>query len=274
MFKTILENVKVKAPFVHSITNYVTVNDCANMILACGASPIMADDIHEVEEITSLCNSLVVNLGTLNERTIESMIAAGKKANELNHPVILDPVGAGASKLRTATAMKLLQEIKVDVIRGNASEIKCISQGTASTKGVDAGQEDKITEDNLEAAVTSAKQLAERTKAIIVITGVIDIVTDAGRAYILRNGTPVMSRITGTGCMLSAVIGAVCAANPDNLLDAAAAGVAMMGICGEQAYERMIARQEGTASFRVHLIDAMGNMDVERLNQAVRVEVM
>ncbi|HHV11334.1 MAG TPA: hydroxyethylthiazole kinase [Clostridiales bacterium] len=274
MFETILENVKAKAPFVHSITNYVTVNDCANMILACGASPIMADDIREVEEITSLCNSLVINLGTLNERTVEAMVAAGKKANELGHPVILDPVGAGASQLRTKTALRLLQEVEVDVIRGNASEIKCISKGTASTKGVDADQADKVTEDNLEAAVKAAKQLAGRTKAIIVITGVIDIVADATKAYVLRNGTPVMSRITGTGCMLSAVIGSICAANPDNLLEAAAAGVAMMGICGEQAYEKMTARQEGTASFRVHLIDAMGCMDGERLNQAVRLEVM
>ena len=121
MFAECFENVRSTCPLIHNITNYVTVNDCANMVLACGASPIMADDAAEVEEITAICGGLNINIGTLNKRTIESMFLAGKRANALNHPVVLDPVGAGASKLRTETAQKLLEEVKFTVIRGNIS---------------------------------------------------------------------------------------------------------------------------------------------------------
>ncbi|HWT27027.1 MAG TPA: hydroxyethylthiazole kinase, partial [Mobilitalea sp.] len=130
MFDRIIEKIREKSPLVHCITNYVTVNDCANILLACGASPIMADDRLEVEEITSISNALVINIGTLNERTVDSMLAAGRKANELNHPVILDPVGAGASRLRTDTVKRLLSEVKFSVIRGNISEIKAVYNGS------------------------------------------------------------------------------------------------------------------------------------------------
>ena len=124
MFKTEFENVRRTCPLIHNITNYVTVNDCANMVLACGASPIMADDAAEVEDITTICGGLNINIGTLNSRTITSMLLAGKKANQLGHPVVLDPVGAGASRLRTDTAFRLLRDVKFTVIRGNISEIK------------------------------------------------------------------------------------------------------------------------------------------------------
>lgn len=271
---SILENVQTKTPYIHCITNYVTVNDCANILLACGASPIMADDENEVEDITTLCNALVINTGTLNERTVSSMIKAGKKANLLKHPVILDPVGAGASKFRTETVERLLQEVKFDVIRGNASEIKCISRGAASTKGVDADQADYITEQNIGSSVKAAKTLAERTGAIIAITGQIDIVADATRAYVIRNGNAMMSRITGTGCMLTAVLGAMCAANPENMLEAAAVGVSMMGVCGEIAYAKTQEQREGTASFRLHLIDTMSNMKSLTLRDAMKVEAV
>ena len=127
MFKEKSENVRKLSPVVHNITNYVTVNDCANILLACGASPIMADEPLEAADITSICSGLNINIGTLNERTIKSMFISGKKANELNIPVLLDPVGAGASALRTDTAVKLLNEVKFSVIRGNASEIKTLA---------------------------------------------------------------------------------------------------------------------------------------------------
>ncbi len=138
MFKEMLENVRKRRPLVHNITNYVTVNDCANIVLACGGSPIMSDDIDEVEEITALCGALNINIGTLNSRTIPSMLAAGEKANELKRPVVLDPVGAGASRLRTDTALKLLEKVRFSVIRGNISEIKTLAAGSGTTKGVDA----------------------------------------------------------------------------------------------------------------------------------------
>ena len=206
--KEILANVTSKTPLVHCLTNYVTVNDVANILLACGGSPIMADDKDEVEEITSLCNATVINIGTLNTRTIESMILAGKKANELAHIVVLDPVGAGASALRTSTTFELLREVNFSVIRGNISEIKTVALGGGTTKGVDADVSDTINEENLEEAIAYAKSLSTKTGAVIAITGPLDIVADSTAAYVIRNGNPLMSKVSGTGCMLSAVIAA------------------------------------------------------------------
>ena len=179
MFAEQFANVRTKSPLVHNITNYVTVNDCANMVLACGASPIMADDAAEVEDITTICGGLNINIGTLNSRTIESMLKAGKKANALGHPVVLDPVGAGASALRTETAYRLLDEVRFTVIRGNISEVKTLASGAGTTKGVDADVADKVTEENLDSAVAFAKAFAAQTGAVIAITGAIDIVADA-----------------------------------------------------------------------------------------------
>ena len=214
MFQKMLENVRGKCPLIHNITNYVTVNDCANIVLACGASPIMSDDQSEVEEITTICGGLNINIGTLNKRTIESMFLAGKRANALSHPVVLDPVGAGASKLRTETAQKLLEEVKFTVIRGNISEVKTLASGSGTTKGVDADVADKVSEENLDSAVAFAKAFAEKMGAVVAITGAIDIVADGKKAYCIRNGHPMMSSITGTGCQLSAMTAAYVTVNP------------------------------------------------------------
>ena len=146
MLGTYIENVRNTVPLVHNITNYVTVNDVANIILACGGSPIMSDEPEDVEEITAICGGLNINIGTLNARTVKSMLAAGKRANELGHAVLLDPVGAGASRLRTNTALKLMDELKLDVIRGNISEVKTLARGSGTTKGVDADVADTVTE--------------------------------------------------------------------------------------------------------------------------------
>lgn len=272
MLKEILENVRAKVPLIHCITNYVTVNDCANMLLACGGSPIMADDINEVEEITALCNGLCLNIGTLNERTIASMLKAGKKANALSHPVLLDPVGTGASQLRTSTTQRLLEEVRFSVIRGNVSEIKTISQGKGTTKGVDADISDKITDDTLDESIAFAKALSAKTGAVIVITGAIDLVADSQKAYICRNGHPIMSRITGTGCMLSAMMSAFVAAHSSNPTEAAAAAVCAMGLCGELAYEKVQKAQAGTGSFRTYLIDAVSLLDGETLEGGAKLE--
>lgn len=272
MFEKILENVKSKSPLVHSITNYVTVNDCANIILACGGAPIMADDINEVEEITSICNSLVINIGTLNERTIASMIKAGKKANELGHPVILDPVGAGASSLRTQTVFNLLKEVKFSVIRGNISEIKTVYQGSGTTKGVDADVNDVVNDNNIDEVINFAKALSLKTNAVIAITGAIDIVADSEKAYIIRNGHPMMSKITGTGCMLSTVVGCFVGANAQSVLDATAASVCVMGLCGELAFAKMKALDGGTSTFRTQLIDFMSKMNIGLLNGGIKIE--
>ena len=230
-----LENVRKNTPLVHNITNYVTVNDVANVILATGASPIMSDDIEDVEDITTICGALNINIGTLNKRTIPGMFKAGKKAKELGHPVILDPVGAGASRLRTETAIKIADEIKPDVIRGNISEIKTLWTGEGSTKGVDADIADRVTDENLAETVDAIKALAKERSCVIAVTGAIDIVADADKAYIIRNGVAEMGQITGTGCQLSGMTAAYVAANPDNHLEAVAAAVASMGLAGEKA---------------------------------------
>ena len=273
MFESILKNVQQKSPLVHCITNYVTVNDVANAILACGASPIMADDINEVEDITSICNATYINIGTLNERTIESMIKAGKKANSLGHPVVLDPVGAGASKLRTATAFKLLDEIKFSVIRGNISEIKTIYTGNGKTKGVDADVSDKVTEETIDDAVLLAKDMSKRFGSVIVITGAIDIVSDENKAYVIRNGHPVMSKITGTGCMLTGIIAAFVAANRENITEAVAAAISLMGLSGELGYLRMKENNAGTSSLRTYLIDEISKIDDSTLKGGMKVEI-
>lgn len=272
MLKEMLANVREKTPLIHNITNYVTVNDCANILLACGASPIMADDIGEVEEITSICTGLNINIGTLNERTIAAMLAAGKKANELDHQTVLDPVGAGASKLRTQTAKELLEKVKFSVIRGNISEIKTLYLGSTSTKGVDADVADFINKENLPQTVKFAKEFAKETGSVIVITSAIDIVADAETAYCIYNGDPIMSRITGSGCQLSAMMAAYISANPGNTLQAALACVCAMGLCGEIAKERM-GEKDGNSTYRNYLIDAVYNLSPEDLEKGARYEI-
>lgn len=272
MFAQIFENVRRKAPLIHNITNYVTVNDCANMLLACGGSPIMADEQDEAVEITAICGGLNINIGTLNQRTIPAMFAAGKRANELGHTVVLDPVGAGASGLRTDTAVQLLEKIQFSVIRGNISEIKTLAFGSGTTKGVDADVADRITEENLDEAVDFAREFAHRTGAVVAITGAIDIVADGERAFCIRNGRPEMSSITGTGCQLSALTAAFVTANPERVLEAAAAAVCAMGLCGEIAYRRMT-DLDGNSSYRNYIIDAMYRLTPAELEKGANYEV-
>ncbi|MCI8649396.1 MAG: hydroxyethylthiazole kinase [Anaerotruncus sp.] len=272
MFEEILNNVATKMPLIHCITNYVTVNDCANILLACGGSPIMADDEQEAAEITSICDGLTINIGTLNSRTIHSMLKAGQRANQLGHPVVLDPVGAGASELRTQTTRRLLEQVRFSVIRGNSSEIKTVAQGSGFTKGVDAAAVDATTAQNFEQVAAYAKQLSQTTGAVIAITGAIDLIAASERVYMIRNGHPMMSKVSGTGCMLSAVIAAFVAANPTQPLDATAAAVCAMGLCGELAFQQIQAAGGGTASLRIALIDQMSRLDAATLNGGAKIE--
>ena len=273
-FDTILHRVRETKPLIHNITNYVTVNDCANILLACGASPIMADDIDEVEEITALCGGLNINIGTLNHNSVQSMLAAGKKANELGRMIVLDPVGAGASKLRTETALRLIDEIKFDVIRGNISEIKTLASGAGAghTKGVDADISDKVTEENLKEAVAFAEQFSRKTGAVIAVTGAIDIVACGTEACCIRNGHPMMSSITGTGCQLSAMTAAFITANRECVMEAAAAAVIAMGVCGETAFDRL-GRLDGNATYRNYIIDAVYRLTAEDLKRGADYEM-
>lgn len=272
MLGKMLENVRNNVPLVHNITNYVTVNDCANILLACGGSPIMSDDIDDVRDITAICNALNINIGTLNKNTIPSMVEAGKISNKLKHPVLLDPVGAGASRLRTETAKKLIDEIDFAVIRGNISEIKAIALGGGTTKGVDADTADSVTDETVDEVIAFAKEISKNTGAVIVITGAIDLVVDSNKAYVIKNGNPMMSRITGTGCMLSAMMSAYIGANKDNIVDACAAVVCAMGLCGERAYARL-QKCDGNASYRNYIIDEIYNLDSKTLENGAKYEV-
>lgn len=273
MLNKMLENVRTSAPLVHNITNYVTVNDCANVLLACGGSPIMSDDVGEVEDITTICGGLTINIGTLNARTIPAMALAGKKANALGHPVVLDPVGAGASGLRTRTAMDLLQSVRFTAIRGNVSEIKALAQMGNATRGVDAAISDKVTAENLDQMVRFAKGFAKETNAIIAMTGAMDIVADAHQAYVIKNGHAMMGRITGTGCMLSCMMCAYLVANPLSALNACAAAVAAMGLCGQMGHEQTMHAKGGNASLRNAIIDNIYNLTGEQLMEGVDYEI-
>lgn len=247
-----IENIRKISPLVHSITNYVTVNDVANVLLACGASPIMADDEGEVEDITSICSSLYINIGTLNTRTIASMIKAGKKSNALGHITVLDPVGAGASALRTQTAQKLISEIKFDVIRANASEISALCGEDISSRGVDASEADTIDGEK-------AMYAADKLDSVIAVTGKTDIVASKDHYFEIYNGRKEMKSITGTGCQLSALTAAFVAANREDPLSACAAAVTAMGVAGEIGFNNLL-EGEGNSSYRNRIIDAIYNM--------------
>lgn len=273
MFKSIIDYTKQTTPLVHAITNYVTVNDCANIILAAGGSPIMADDINEVEEITSICNALAINMGTLNKYTIEAMIAAGRQANKLGHPVILDPVAAGASSWRNAGVKRLLEEVKFAVIRGNISEIKAVYYGSGNPSGVDANADDIVTRSNLMQTIELAKELSKKTGAVIAISGEFDIVTDESKTYVIKNGHETMTKVTGSGCMLTTVIATYCGAHYDHILDATAAAVCSMGISGEFAYNEMVKNNQGYSSFRMHMINHMSQLEGETVERGAKIEI-
>lgn len=268
---TALENVRTSTPLVHCITNYVTVNDCANALLACGGSPIMSDEPEDVVDITTICGGLVLNIGTLNKQTIAGMRAAGKRASELGHPIVLDPVGAGASALRTAIASEILDTMDVAVIRGNMSEIKAVAGASVATRGVDVNPDDVVTDENLAASAAFAKELAKKTGAIIAITGAIDIVANDERAFAIRNGSAIMGKITGAGCMLSCLVGAYSVANKENMLEGVVAAIAGEGLCGQIAAERMT-EADGNGSFRTYLLDAMYNLDAATLADGALVQ--
>lgn len=267
-----IENVRKNVPLVHNITNYVTVNDVANVLLACGGSPIMSDEPEDVVDITTICGGLNINIGTLNKMSIEAMFLAGKRANELGHKVLLDPVGAGASALRTNTAVKLMDEINFDVVRGNISEIKTLALGSGTTRGVDADVADAVTEETLDSSIRFVKDFAKKSKTIAAITGAIDLVSDGEKCYVIRNGRPEMGRITGTGCQLSGMMTAFIVANPDNMLEAAAAAVCTMGLAGEIGWDHM-QKGDGNSTYRNRIIDAVFNMDGKTLEEGAKYEL-
>ncbi len=268
----IFEKTRSHPQRIHSITNYVTINDCANILLAMGASPIMADDPDEVEEVTAQCQGLVINLGTLKSWAVDGMVAAGKKANALGHPVVLDPVGVGVSALRRNAVKRLMEAVDFSVIRGNISEIKTLAVGVGHAAGVDAKAADQVTEENLSETLRWAQRLSKKTGSVMAITGAVDMIVDVNRAFTIENGDPLMSRVTGSGCMLSAIMGAYVAANPDRPLMAAVCAASVMGIAGEKAVCRMSDQGLGTGSLRTLIIDQISLMSAQDLASQARIQ--
>ena len=276
-----LARLRKAQPLVHCITNYVTVNDVANLLLACGASPVMADAEEGAAEMAAIAGALLINLGTLNPRTVRSMHLAAASANKHGIPIVLDPVGVGATSFRSSTAQALLQEHNFALIRGNISEIKALvltGQSAGTTRGVDAQESDLA--DAVQGRINLARELARRTNSMVVISGAQDVAAAAnGPALLCSNGCPAMQAVTGSGCMLSALLAAYAAVSytakdnkEDNLRHAALAGLAAMGICGERANTLTEEQQGGNASFRTHLIDSMYRLD--SLEDAAKVEVV
>lgn len=267
MLNEVITQNRRRRPLIHCINNHVTSNDCANILLACGGSAIMADDPEEVAEVTAMCDGLVLNMGTPSPRKLDALLKAGREANRLGHPVILDPVGVGSSAMRRDAGALLLEHVRFAAIRANATEIATLVRGTAAHRGVDADLE--------EAAVDSidenARRLALETGAVVIVTGDTDIVTDGKTLCRVHNGHPMMKAVTGSGCQLSALLGAYVTANPENTLQAALAAVCAMGLAGEIAHGRLTPL-DGNASYRNYIIDAIYNMTPEALEKGAQYE--
>ncbi len=241
----LVQKVREKSPLVHNITNYVVMNNTANALLSIGASPVMAHAIDEVEDMVMIASALVINIGTLSENWIESMSLAMKAAKLRNIPIVIDPVGAGATKYRTETVLKLINEVRPSVIRGNASEIMALVDSSIKTKGVDSSS-------STSTARSYAEKLATEYKCVVVISGPQDIITDGNRTICVNNGNEMMPKVTGLGCTATALVGAFCAVH-DNYLIACVSAMAVMGIAGEIAVQT----SNGPSSLQMNFIDKL-----------------
>lgn len=260
------------APRVHNITNYVSANDVANLLLAVGAKPIMADAPEEVGEVSAHCDALCLNLGIPNPRKRTAMLLAGQAAAAAHHPIVFDPVGVGASAFRQEIASELLSTLPITAIRGNVSELRTLANGGQHNGGVDVLPQDAVTEENLPQAIQFAKSFAAAQHTLVVLSGAIDLVADADRCYVIRNGVPQLGEVTGTGCQLSALLAAVLAANPAEPLEAAAAAVAGMGLAGEIALCHLLPH-EGNATYRSRILDALYHLDDITIQKGANYEI-
>lgn len=255
-------------PLIHCITNYVTVNDCANILLSIGASPLMADEISECSEITSKSDCLYVNTGTIIERTFLSMKSSIKEANRMNVPVVLDPVGSGFTAFRTKAVKELLDGCHFSVIRGNLSEIKSLYENYESSKGVDCDKTDE--EENILGIIETAKNASIKTSSVIVISGKTDVITDGKKVILVSNGCKMMKSVTGTGCMLSALISAFIAGKgltKEDIFYRTSKAVILMGIAGEKAFKKL-KKKDGNMTYRNYIIDEIFNSDKKTFRMA------
>lgn len=256
---SILNEIRNNSPLVHNITNYVVMNNTANALLSVGASPVMAHSLDEVEDIISISSSLVINMGTLSELWVDSMIKAGKKANQLKKPIVFDPVGVGASSHRTEIAKEIIEKTSPSVIRGNASEIMVLAQLSSVTKGVDS------TAKTVE-ALNGAIQLSKELNNTVVVSGETDYIVTRNKVSSINNGREIMSKVTGMGCTATSLIGASVAVE-DDVHEAAVFSMALMGVAGEIAESK----SNGPGSFQISFLDTLSSISSKIISDNARI---
>ena len=273
-----LKNIKATIALTHCITNSVTINDCANAVLAIGGSPFMAEDVEELEEVVSIADVLVINIGKLSKDQIEAMEISSKVANKTNTPIILDPVGVGVTELRNKTTLNLIKNYNITAIRGNITEIKAIAKLTGIidesnvAKGVDVNSDDIITDENLKANGDIIKNLANELNTTILASGPIDILSDGTTTISIDNGDDMMPLITGSGCMLSSIVGSCIGGS--NPFDGSLIAILAMNIAGEKARAKVDEKDEGTGSFRAYLIDYLYKTNSETLINEANIKIL
>ena len=273
-----LKDIREKNALTHCITNSVTINDCANAVLAIGGSPFMAEDAEELEEVVTIADVLVINIGKLSKEQIESMHISSKTANKTNTPIILDPVGVGVTELRNKTTMDLINDYDIAAIRGNITEIKAIAKlagvldESNTAKGVDVNIDDIITEENLKDNGELICELASKLNTTILASGPIDILSDGNLTVVIDNGVDMMPLITGSGCMLSSIVGSCIGGS--NPFDGSLVAILAMNIAGERARAKVDEKDEGTGSFRTYLIDYLYKTDSETLTEKANIKIL
>lgn len=256
---TDLNLVRQKSPLVHNITNYVVMNTTANALLAIGASPVMAHAIEEVKDMVAIASALVINMGTLSEKWVDAMLLAGIAAHEKGIPVVFDPVGVGATPYRNQVAALIISTCKPSIIRGNASEIMSLAKESITTKGVDSTASSN-------SALDAAKRLALETGAVVVISGEEDFITDGKTVHSVKNGSPLMPKVTGMGCTATAIVGAFAAVNRD-MLAAATTAMTVMGVAGEMGAQKA----DGPGTMQLHFLDTLYNLTPETLAERAKI---
>ncbi|WP_297826321.1 hydroxyethylthiazole kinase [uncultured Methanobrevibacter sp.] len=273
-----LTEIKAKNPLTHCITNSVTINDCANAVLAIGGSPFMAEDAEELEEVVTIADALVINIGKLSKEQIKSMNVSAKVANETGTPIVLDPVGVGVTELRNETTLNLIENYQMTAIRGNISEIKAIAKLTGvidennTAKGVDVNADDIITEENLAANGEIIKELAKKLNTTVLASGPIDILSDGETTIAIDNGDDMMPLITGSGCMLSSIVGSCVGGSTP--LEGTLVAILAMNLAGEKARAKVDEKDEGTGSFRTYLIDYLYKTNAESLVEESNIMIL
>ncbi|WP_298500413.1 hydroxyethylthiazole kinase [uncultured Methanobrevibacter sp.] len=273
-----LKEIQTKNPLTHCITNSVTINDCANAVLAIGGSPFMAEDVEELKEVVAIADALVINIGKLSKDQVEAMKVSAEAANKTDTPIILDPVGVGVTQLRNKTTLDLIENYKMAAIRGNISEIKAIAKligvidENNTAKGVDVNADDIITDENLAANGEIIKEVANKLDTTILASGPIDILSDGETTIAIDNGDDMMPLITGSGCMLSSIVGSCIGGSTP--LEGSLVAILAMNLAGEKARAKVDENDEGTGSFRAYLIDYLYKTNAESLITESNIKIL